>query len=112
MVLPKSHQQLVLEQVAAQYFLRDGKRNARYVGATDYGDGDGVGLGNIDDNFDSVDMRSWGVEGAPSSVRSVCNVDREAVLSFLGSNLPRSVDDEYVGANERANLSIVTEAMR
>ena len=111
MVLPKSHQRLVLEQVAAQYFLRDGKRNARYVGATDYGDGDGIGLGNIDENFDCVDLRSWGVEGAPRGCSgSVCNVDRDAVLSFLGSNLPRSVDDEYVGANERANLSIVTEA--
>jgi len=79
-------------------------------------------LGNIDENFDSVDLRSWDVEGgAPPRGRlgtplglggSVCNVDREAVLSFLGSNLLRSVDDEYVGANERANLSIVTEAMR
>ena len=74
MVQPKSHQRLVLEHVAAQYFMNNEKNhsnNGRYVGVMDYGDGyyntnndsnnnhhhlrytDNNGLGHIDEENSS-----------------------------------------------------------
>jgi hypothetical protein len=112
MVLPRSRQRLVLERVAVQYFLRDTRRRARYVGVTDCGDGvDDDGWGNVGESFDR-DMGSgtWGAKGRPGAPLGLVNKDREAVISFLGGDNLRGVDDEYVGADEGTNLGFTTEA--
>jgi tetratricopeptide (TPR) repeat protein len=111
MVMPKSHQRLVLERVAAQYFLRDTRRDARYVGASDYGTWDNDGMGFIDENFvrteSSASARHW------SNITA--NKDGEAVLSFLGGAIHSSgVDDEQRGGpNEEgaSNSGVIAEAI-
>ncbi|KAL3766378.1 hypothetical protein ACHAW5_000917 [Stephanodiscus triporus] len=106
MVSPKSRQRLVLEQVAARYYLRrDGTtafgENARryYVGVADYGyravvDGGGRGrgvvlLGNIDENIVPPGGGTSGAAGPPSGPCRPArgggnNEDEEAILTFLG----------------------------
>jgi len=123
MVQPKSHQRLVLEQVAAQYFLNDKCNKARYVGVTDYGDGDnnsiacaGGGLGNIDENSDyaipgmgGADSVSRASSGTPLGLSDKCvNREREAVVSFLEGN-NRNANDGHDRAEDARNLSIITE---
>ncbi|KAL7536704.1 hypothetical protein ACHAXR_011275 [Thalassiosira sp. AJA248-18] len=126
MVQPKSHQRLVLEQVAAQYFMNGKSNNARYVGVNDYGDGDlnssivgSIGLGNIDENSDYA---AYGAGGADSASRASSgtplglsdrriNRGREEVISFLeGITKPNTDDsDEHDREDDVKNLSIITE---
>ncbi|KAL3811947.1 hypothetical protein ACHAXA_007227 [Cyclostephanos tholiformis] len=111
MVTPKSHQRLVLERVAAHYFLRDTRRHARYVGASDYGGEDTDGMGKIDENFvrpESI-MQGRACHGGGNVASSK---DGEAVLSFLGGVVnPTNVDEEQVDANrgETTNLGVIAE---
>ena len=82
--------------------LRD-RKNSRYLGATDYGDGDSVGLGNIDENFDCADLGSWGVDGAPRG-RSGTNRAGEAddAVESDATSMADSAD-EAAEANEAAD---------
>ena len=89
MIKAKSHQRLVLEQVASQYFLseRNQQRNNKYVGVVDYGcDGDVKGsgvssaLGNIIDESSKADADE--------------NVDREAVVEFLEGHIQTGDEDD------------------
>ena len=136
MVLPKSYQRLVLEQVASRYYLRDNdvvlQRNVGYVGAMDYGDGIGVNYGNNNTN-NSNDYsnyycnQSWSKGEGGGETGSSCqmplglsgtNVDREAVLSFLGVKsqcINNNSDQQHVSVNEDEevktnNLNNIIEA--
>ena len=136
MVLPKSYRRRVLEQVASRYYLRDNdvvlQRNVGYVGAMDYGDGIGVNYGNNNTN-NSNDYsnyycnQSWSQGEGGGETGSSCqmplglsgtNVDREAVLSFLGVKskcMNNNSDQQHVSVNkdEEAktnNLNNIIEA--
>ena len=113
MVQPKSHQRLLLERVAAQYFLNDVRTNdARYVGVTDYGYGDSYNngglLGNIDEK--NVDYAGTNVSSGATPLglsEERPNKDRDAIVSFLGGS---SSGKTNAGDEDAINLSIITEA--
>ena len=125
MVQPKSRQRLILEQIAAQYFLSSEKQHqskrtnssssGRYVGVTDYGDGSNMdGLGNIDE------CTSRSSSGTPtlglSSDVKVMTKDRRDIIAFVEGNISRrnssSNDDgdDRIADDDAKNLSIITEA--
>ena len=108
MVQPKSHQRLVLEQVAAQYFLNESKTthgnnsSTKYIGITSYGDegecSTNNGLGNIDEQSNVSNI------GAPNSKKSGINRDRLDIIALLENtrNSSSSIEDAK-------DLSIINE---
>ena len=103
MVSPKSHQRLVLEQVASQYFLNNPKLgDARYIGVTGYAAGESLGnggLGNIDENIDYVPHSNL--------MGKVANKARDELISFLDGTTRRA-DDDMSTSLDATNLSMST----
>jgi tetratricopeptide (TPR) repeat protein len=109
MIAPRSRQRLILERVAAQYFLRDASRHAaRYVGASDYGTWDAdFAMENTTDDYNARAV-------LPGSAIAT-NRDGMAVLTFLeGAVTPFGVDDErHDDSNEGrgSDRGVVAEAI-
>ncbi|KAL9182300.1 hypothetical protein ACHAXT_012952 [Thalassiosira profunda] len=111
LVQPKSRQQLVLEKVAARYLLKNGQTTARYTGVTDYGDGGGGVLGNIDENTDgSSRLHSLSKSTAPLGLdKTFTNRDRDALVLFLEGNVSRRNSEDGSTDTDPKSLSIITE---